>query len=435
MKGILLFALPIFIGEFFSILYGLIDMRIVGSMLGEASLAAVSSTSSVSELIIELEDGIAVGFGVVLSHILASKNQDKVKRAVALSSLIIIALSIVISGLVMIFINPILNFLNVEASLFEDAKIYIVITLIGVIFLAVYNLFVAILRSAGDSFTPLIFLIVSNVLNIILDVIFVRNMSLGVSGAAWATAITQFICCVGCLVYFRIFKKDMLIILYDFVPDMELFKALVKKGLSMGGIISFVLLGSVVLQTAVNGFGAGIIVAHTAADKIIILCLMPILSVGSALYYFCEQNKEADESGRIKKGIKQSILFSAVWCVISILVIYSFSEKIITSVTAVFSEEVVEDGMLYLKIDSIFFILSALVCIIRNCLQGVGDDKTPLITNVIELIVKVLLTYTLVVWLGSFGVIIVEPIVWTVMIISLAVMLARKKLLMTTNRT
>lgn len=307
LKGILLFALPIYIGQLFSMLYGIIDTRIVGSVLGESSLASVSATSSLSELIIEFENGVSCGFGIILAQLVGAKNTDKIKKTVAISSIMITVCSVVISALCIFFIQPILKFMNVEDAIMADAKTYIVIILVGMIFLAIYNFFVAVLRSVGDSVTPLAFLIISNVINIVLDILFVKYLGMGVKGAALATVVTQIICCVSCVIYYDLRKKEILFTKSDFCMDKELITSLLKNGLSMGCMLSFVLLGSLALQTSINKLGTDIIVAHTAARRITILCLIPFFSIGAAMSTFCGQNLGAREYRRINKGVNKSI--------------------------------------------------------------------------------------------------------------------------------
>lgn len=418
-KGIVLFALPIYIGQLFSMLYGVIDTRIVGSVLGESSLASVSATSSLSELIIEFENGVSCGFGIILAQLIGAKNTERLKKTVAISACLITALSVLISLFCILFINPILKYMNVESEIEAAAKEYIIIILIGTVFLAIYNLLVAVLRSMGDSATPLAFLIVSNVMNIILDIAFVKHMKFGVAGAAWATVVTQIVCCVGCSIYLIKTKKELVIKLKDLVFEKELTVSLCKNGMSMGCMLSFVLLGSLVLQTAINELGTDIIVAHTAARRVTILCLIPFFSIGAAMSTYCGQNKGANQPERIKKGVTDSILISAVWWVISVAAVFLFSSKMITAITASESGTIIANAVKYLHVNSILFILPAVICILRNSLQGLGDTRTPLISSLIELFGKVLITYTLVAPLGYFGVIIAEPIVWTLMAIPL----------------
>lgn len=421
MKSLLLFALPIYIGQLFSMLYGVIDTRIVGSVLGESSLASVSATSSLTELIIEFENGISCGFGIILAQLIGAKNTDKLKKTIALSCGMITVLSVLISMLCIVFVKPLLGFMNVESGIEEAAKEYLVIILVGIIFLAIYNLLVAILRSMGDSVTPLVFLIISNVLNIILDIVFVKYLDFGVKGAAWATVITQMIGCVGCGIYLIKTKKELRLKKEDFVWDKELAVSLMKNGISMGCMLSFVLLGSLILQTAINDLGTDIIVAHTAARRITILCLIPFFSIGAAMSTFCGQNKGANKPERIRKGVRSSILLSAAWWLISVAVVYLFASGIVTAITASETEEIVSNAVKYVRVNSVLFILPAVICILRNSLQGLGDTRTPLISSLIELAGKVIITYTLVKSLEYFGVIIAEPIVWAVMVVPLII--------------
>ncbi len=420
-KGILLFALPIYIGQLFSMLYGIIDTRIVGSVLGETSLASVSSTASLSELIIEFENGASCGFGIILAQLVGAGKWNDIKKTFATSLMMISILSVFISLVCIVFVNPILGFLNVEEVIWAEARQYIVIILVGMVFLAIYNLLVAALRSLGDTITPLIFLIITNVLNIILDITFVKYLHLGVKGAALATVITQAVCCVGCFIYLLYSKNELRLKKESFVYERTLIGNLLRNGISMGFMLSFVLLGSLVLQTGINLLGADIIVAHTAARRITILCLIPFFSLGAAMSTFCGQNKGAGEMKRIKQGVRCSLVISVVWWVVSVVLVFAFSSKMVSAITASSSDTIIDNAVQYLRINAALFILPALICILRNSLQGLGDTITPLISSLVELAGKIIITYTLVATLGYFGVIITEPIVWAVMVIPLVV--------------
>lgn len=426
LKSILWFALPIYIGQLFSMLYGIIDTRIVGSVLGGSALASVSVTSSLSELIIEFENGISCGFGIILAQLAGAENRERIRKTIAHSLVLITGIAALISVMCILFIDPILHFLNVEAGIEAEAREYIVIALVGMIFLAIYNLMAAILRSQSDSVTPLVILIASNVLNIVLDILFVKQLGWGVRGAALATAATQMAGCLVCGIYLFIRRKELRPHLSDFIPEGKLVASLMKNGMSMGVMLSFVLLGSLVLQTAINTLGPDIIVAHTAARRITMLCLIPFFSIGAAMSTFCGQNKGANQPERIRKGVNISLMVSAIWWVFSVTVMNLVAAGAVSLITASFSQEIISNAVRYLRINSVLFFLPALICILRNSLQGLGNTRIPLVSSFIELVGKVLITYTLIKPLGYMGVIVSEPIVWTLMVIPLVVVWFKK---------
>ncbi|MDE5994114.1 MAG: MATE family efflux transporter, partial [Oscillospiraceae bacterium] len=212
------------------------------------------------------------------------------------------------------------------------------------------------------------------------------------------------------------------------VPDGEIYRQLIPTGFSMGFMISFVTLGSLALQTSINTFGTNIIVAHTAARKVTSIFLVPFFVLGTALANYCGQNLGAKEYERIKKGIKDTILFSFGWCVVVLIIVFTASPWMIRLITASSESEIINTAELYLRINSIFYFLPAVICILRNSMQGFGDTKSPLFSSFIELAGKVAIAYLLAPVIGYMGVIISEPIVWALMVIPLLINIRRNSI-------
>ncbi|MBD5472298.1 MAG: hypothetical protein HDR20_05190 [Lachnospiraceae bacterium] len=275
LRVILLFALPLYIGQMFQLCYSLIDTRIIGSTLGEVSLGAVGTTTSLSDMLIEFLNGIIAGFGIIISTFYGAKDEKKLKKSIGGTVILGVAAAAVISIVSLLFLPQILKILNVSDPLWPEASAYIRIILAGLIATALYNICAAVLRAIGDSFTPLIFLVISNVLNIVLDYICILHLNMGVSGAAAATVFSQALSALLCFLYMR--KKCPQIVLRkeEAAPDKEVYKQLLPTGLSMGFMISFVTLGSLALQTGINTLGTNIIVAHTGARKATTIFLIP----------------------------------------------------------------------------------------------------------------------------------------------------------------
>ena len=424
-KVILFFAIPLYIGQLFQLCYSLIDTHIIGSALGEASLAAVGATASLSDMLIEFLNGIICGFGIIISTCFGANEEKKMRRAIGGTLFLSTAFTLLISVLCLVFLPQILGALHVSDELMAEASAYIKIIIAGLIATTLYNICAAILRAIGDSFTPLLFLIISNVLNIFLDYFFVLNLGKGVEGAAAATVISQALSALLCFLYMR--KKYPQIVLYkeEAAPDKEVYGQLLPTGLSMGFMISFVTLGSLALQTGINTLGTNIIVAHTGARKATTIFLIPFFVLGTALATYCGQNLGAKEYARIKKGIKDTVLLSFGWCVIVLVVVFTLSAPIIYLITASAEPEVLDNASLYLKVNATFYFLPALICILRNSMQGFGDSRTPLISSLIELAGKVMIALFLVPSIGYMGVIVSEPIVWAFMVIPLLISILR----------
>ncbi|MDE7222179.1 MAG: MATE family efflux transporter [Acetatifactor sp.] len=421
LKVILLFAVPLYIGQLFQLCYSLIDTRIIGSALGEASLAAVGTTTSLSDLLIEFLNGIICGFGVIIARVYGAGDESRLKRIIGCTVTLSVLATLLISGSCLLFLPEILKLLNVEKALMPGASAYIRIIIAGLLATTLYNICTAVLRSIGDSFTPLIFLILANLLNIGLDCLFVYGLDSGVAGAATATVIAQILSALLCFLYMRQKYPQLRITLQHLLPDSGLCRELVPSGLSMGFMISFVTLGSLALQTCINTFGSHIIVAHTAARKVTMIFLIPFFVLGTALATYCGQNLGAKEYARIHRGIRDTIMASFLWCILVILIVFTLSPALVHLVTASSDPEILETAALYLKINAVFYFLPAAICILRNSMQGFGDTKTPLVSSLIELAGKVLIAFLLAPVIGYMGVIISEPIVWALMIVPLLV--------------
>ena len=434
-KLILRFGIPIFIGRVFQLLYSLIDTRIVGDILGETALAAVGSTSTLSDLLLGLLTGITGGFGIIIATYFGAKNERNMKKAMGSTILFGASCAILISAMSLLFLSPLLNFLNITDTLRPLAESYIRIVLIGLIADTFYNIFASILRAIGDSFTPLIFLIVSTVLNIILDYSFILYLHMGVAGAAFATVISQAISAVLCFIYMKRKYPELKLALEDFIPEKHISKQLITTGSSMAFMSAFVQFGTFSLQTSINTLGTNIIVAHTAARKMTSIFMMPWASLGSSLAMFCGQNLGAKLYSRIKKGIRDTILLCWIWCILVIITAFTLSPVLVQLITATKEAEIINTASLYLKVNTIFYFVPAVVSLSRNAMQGFGNSKTPVFSSSLELLTKVIVAFVLAPAIGYWGIIISEPIAWCIMVIPLVVDLLKNPILKRKDNT
>ena len=424
-KLIFWFALPVFIGSLLQMTYNLVDTKIIGYVLGESSLAAVGSTNSVNTLVIGFLQGLTNGFAVIAAQFFGAGDTANFKRTVAGSFKYGIIVSAILTGVVLIFLKPLLLLLNTPEELLKEAYDYIFIIFAGMTILMLYNVCAAILRSIGDSFTPLIFLGISVGLNIGGDILFLKVIPMGVRGAAVATVLSQFIALVSCLIYSYKRYEILWISRKDFRIDSSLTAKLMSTGCSMGFMSSLVSIGSVTLQSAINSFGQDIILAHTTARRISELFMMMFGVLGTTMATFCGPNLGAGKYDRIRKGILTSILMGWVWCAMTIMASYTVVPSFIRMLISSDNRKVIDTAALYLRVDSLLYFVTAMITIIRNSLQGIGDRLTPIISSGIELVGKVIITFTLVPLMGYWGVILSEPIVWVFMVIPLIVQLVK----------
>ena len=429
LKLILHFALPLFIGQLFQLFYSLVDTRIVGETLGDTALAAVGATSTLSDLLISLLTGITNGFGIIIATYFGAKNECYMKKAIGSTILLGTGVALITSIFSLLFLSPILSFLNVSDELLPLSTSYISMILIGLAAATFYNCCAAILRALGDSFTPLIFLIISTVLNIFLDYAFILYFHMGVAGAAAATVLSQILSAITCFIYMRKKYPNLRLTKEDFIPSREVNQKLISTGASMAFMAAFVQLGTFSLQTSINTFGTNTIVAHAAARKVTSIFMMPWGALGTTLATYCGQNLGAGKYSRIKKGLRDTTLLAWCWCILVLLAAYTIAPNLIQLITATSEVEIIETASLYLRVNTIFYFIPTVICLFRNAMQGFGDTKTPVFSSALELLTKVVVAFLLAPAVGYWGIIISEPIAWAIMVIPLVVNTLRNPVL------
>lgn len=421
LKVIGLFSIPLFIGYVFQLTYGIIDIRIVGSVLGKNSLASVSSVSTLNDLLLTFTNGFFNGFAIITATYFGAKNLERVKKSAGNSGFLGLLITLALSVICIIFLPQILALLNVKGKIYGEAKSYISILISGLIFSAGYNYCASVLRSVGDSVTPLVFLIASNIINGVLDYVLVKYTSLGVRGAACATVIAQAVSAVVCFIYMYVKYPILRIKIGDIIPNTALVKKLLPSGISMSFMSSFVFFGTVALQVAINGFGENIIIAHIGARKVGSIFMGPFSITSMALATYCGQNYGAGKFDRIKKGIIDSNIVLFFWCLFSAVFLFFFSKILVGKVTASTDAEVLNTAQKYLRVNSALYFVPSIICTVRQSMQGFGDRITPIVSSFIELAGKVIVAFVFAPVVGYWAIILSEPVVWILMIIPLLI--------------
>ena len=394
----LLFSLPILLGSLFQQAYNLVDIIIVGKKLGELSLSAVGSTTAVVSLMFNIINGLCTGFAIPVAKHYGANDMNKVRRTVAG----MITYSAIITALIMtlciVFVEPLLTVLNTPAEIFEQAKLYLTIVAGGLIVTLIYNLEANILRALGDSIVPLIILVISAVLNVGLDFLFIFGFGMGVDGAALATVIAQLISAIVCFVY--LIRKCPFLKLgrSDFRLHGEEIKSLLASGLGMA---------------LINGLGTGIISAHTAARKIFSFTIMPFSAISATLVTFVSQNLGAGKFDRIKKSIKYGLLIGYGWSTLAVLIVYLFGEQLVLMIAPADNREIIDTAVNYLRINVPFYYALNTLLSLRCTLQGLGKSVVPIGASIVEMIWKIVTVVAVIPVCGYFGVCISEPIIWT----------------------
>ena len=303
-KPLLLFMIPLMISNIFQSLYNAVDTMVVGHYLGDQSLAAIGACSSIFDMMVGFALGIGSGISIVAGRSYGAGRSDLVKKTVVCAIIIGLSVSLLITVLGSTFIKPILRLLNTPEEVLAESYEYISLMLLFIVVMFAYNMCTGLLRAIGNSVVPLIFLMISSVLNVVLDIAFIGYLDMGVRGAAVATVIAQGFSALLCLIY--IFKKTPLLVpkKEHFHVGRPLFMESLAQGLSSAFMSCFVALGTVILQSGINSLGTHTIAGHTTARKIYMLCNMPFASMALAMGTFVSQNKGADKRDRILKAIR-----------------------------------------------------------------------------------------------------------------------------------
>lgn len=419
LKLILTFAIPLFIGNIFQQIYSMIDTMVVGYTLGDSAISAVGASSSLYSLIINMAVGMNSGFAIITTQRFGAHDEKNLKYSIAGTILLNTIVTVIVTAGSLIFLRPLMVFMNTPSSIFEDAYIYIFIICAGIFATVGYNTCAGILQALGNSLTPLFFLMGGCLFNIVLDILFVAVLPFGVGGAALATVLAQLITAVLCGIYLFRNYRSILPQKKDFRVPKASITALLSSGLAMALMYCVVDLGSVIFQRANNALGELYITAHTAARRLILITMQPGATVCTALSTFIGQNWGAKKSDRIQTAFKQTIALEIIWGFFICAVIFLTGEFLIQFTTGTSDPFIIENAVLSLRIHVLFYpALGTLLCL-RNGMQAMGFKIAPVISSCVELGMKILSAFWLIPKVGFIGTCVTEPFTWFVMMIYL----------------
>ena len=421
MKNLLIFMLPILVSYIFQQLYNAADTAIVGHFLGEQSLAAVGANVAIFDLMVLFAQGLGNGLCIVVSRAYGAGDERKLRMAAA-GSLEIGAVTIaVMTVLSLLGLGPLLRILGTPETIYGEALAYIRIIGRWILVMFAYNLLSSLLRAIGNSAMSLVFLIISSVLNIILDIILVAGAGMGVRGAAFATVIAQGISAVLCGGY--ILTRARLLIPHreDWNCGKDMYRELAGQGYAMAFMGSVINVGSVILQSGINGLGATVIAGHTTARKLFMLCALPNTAMGMAISTFVSQNKGAGQRERIIRGVKESYLYDMVCCGVTIVVLFLFADELAALISGSTNPVLIGNVTAYVRFAAVFSGVLGVLHQTRLALQGLGAKFTPVVSSFIELAGKCLFAWALVPRMGYRAVILCEPLIWCVMAVYLVI--------------
>jgi len=381
------FSLPMLIGNIFQQFYNMVDSIIVGKFVNANALASIGVTSSISFLFFSLCLGLAVGVGIIIAQYFGARDDKNVKSAIANSIYVIGSTSIFISILGIFLARPVLEFMKTPVEILDDAVLYLQIIAGGTLAVGAYNAMSFILRALGDSKTPLFFLIIASVINVILDLVFVLVFGWGVAGAAIATIISQIAAATGCIVfavkteyYFRLKKEELKV-------NKNIIKETIKVGLPVAIQNSTIAFSLLALQNIVNRFGRVAVASYTAVMRIEQLIQQPFNSLGAAMSTFSAQNMGANKIDRIKKGYHKMIFIIAAFALMAFLGA-QFGGRYIMRMF-VNEEDVIALGAKGIRISSCFYFFLGMIYITRGLLNGAGDTVYAMINGFVEVIGRV----------------------------------------------
>lgn len=412
LKLIIPFTIPLLIGNIFQQLYNIADIIIVGRTIGVEALAAVGAVAPLFMLTLVLTVGLSNGFTVITGQRYGAQDMDGMRRSIATCIVLSLFFVLLIMGLMHLVVDPMLELMNIPAELLSDAYAYVMIIVDGLFAMMAYNLLSGIMRSLGDSKTPLYFLIVSSILNIVLALAFILWLGWGVPGSAFALVIAQAVSAVLCVVYIYQRFPQLHISRHDFRLDWPELWAHLRMGLPMAVQFSVLGLGIIILQSVCNKFGAEQIAGFTTAIRVEQLALQPMISFGIAMAVFTAQNYGARRFDRIRSAVRKCSVLILCFSVLAAVLIFAFGEEIIGIFLDNPSAAVMEAAHLYILYTvPVYFFLSQ-IFIYRNACQGMGVGIIPALSGVVELVMRSLAAIYLSGPYGYIGICVAEPIAW-----------------------
>ena len=412
MKLILGFSIPLLFGLLFQQFYSMVDTIIVGHYLGVDALAAVGATGSVNFLIIGFCMGICNGFAIPVAQEFGAGNEKNLRKYVTNGVRLAVVFAVVMTIVVVLLCRPILRLMQTPENIIDASYSYIVIIFIGIPVTYLYNMTSAIIRSLGDSKTPVIFLTLAAILNIGLDLLCIIVFHWGVAGAAIATVASQAVAGICCFLFMR--KKFAILQMSrdDWMKDRNFMGKLCSMGLPMGLQYSITAIGSVILQSAVNSIGSDAVATVTAGGKLSMFLMCPFDAMGSTMATYGGQNVGAGKFDRIGKGLKSCVLLGAAYSAIALGVVVLFGRSLLLLFLDSGETAILENAKWYVTMNVCFYFALALVNIVRFLIQGMGYSRLAVFAGMFEMVARGLAGFVLVPCFGFTAVGFANPLAW-----------------------
>lgn len=402
-KSMILFALPMIIGQIFQQVYSMVDSIIVGKFRGEESLAAVGASTVVCFVFLGIAIGLSIGCGVVISQFFGAGKISKMKTALFTSIISMLVISLILTVIGLIIAEPLLKLLQTPENIIADALIFLKIYIIGLFSIFLYNVCNSIFNALGKSMISLVFLIFSSILNVLLDLFFVLKLGMGVDGVAWATLIAQTIAGVSAFISLMFYIKK--------IGPGENYKYYDRNLLPLMGKIAVpsmiqqtvVSVGFLFFQALINGYGVAVVAGYTAASKLDSIGIIPMLSVGNAISTFTAQNMGAEKLDRIKKGFRAALMLSmGISLTITIIVLLFGRQLVGIFMDTGESAQAINIGVQYIRTVGAFYVVCGIMNVTSSVLRGAGDINYSLLSVIMNFVLRIIAAYILAaIFIGS----------------------------------
>ncbi|MDR1522316.1 MAG: MATE family efflux transporter [Streptococcaceae bacterium] len=430
-KLILSFTIPLLVGNFFQQMYSFTDTLVVGQILGKDALAAVGSTGSLMFLMMGFSMGLTSGFAIITAQRFGAKDYVGVKCSFATSVCLSGIATIILTVINLFFLRPILLLMQTPDAIIDMAEAFFRFIVIGFFATMICNLLSNILRSIGDSQTPLFFLIISTIINVVLELFFILILKMGVVGAGVATLLAQAIAGLLCLFY--IYRK--IPILQIHFSDLKKIKKEdliqhIHSGVPMAFQASIIAIGSVILQSVLNSLGTDVVAAQASSSRIDQFAILPMMSFGITMATFTAQNWGAKKYKRIIKGVKQGLLLSIAFSIMAGIIEICFGENLVKLFVKAKEVRVIALAQTYFNINGSMYWILSILFILRYTLQGLGKTAIPTIAGIVELLMRSGSAIILTLFFGFIGAAWAAPLAWSgaVIILMPSYLISHKKL-------
>lgn len=411
-KHILGFAVPMLFGMLFQQFYNLVDTIIVGKTLGVEALAGVGATGSINFMIIGFCMGVCNGFVIPVAQCFGAKKPADLRKYVFNGYICSIVFAIVLTLASVIFCRRILIIMNTPADIIDHAYNYIVVIFIGIPTVFLYNMVSGVIRSLGDSKTPVVFLVLSSIINVVLDFFLILVCKMGVAGAGWATVTSQLISGLTCLIYmykkYDILKGDK----SERVLDRRFITNLCMNGVPMGLQYSITAIGSTILQAAVNTLGSTYVAAMTAGSKMFNFTCCPFDALGSTMATYAGQNVGAAKIKRLGQGVRSAMIIGSVYSVLSLIALYFTTDYVALLFVNASETTIIALTRQFILASACFYIPLTGVNVVRFCIQGMGFSVFAISAGILEMIGRAFAAIILIPSIGFMGACLASPIAW-----------------------